>query len=188
MGEMFIAADCRFFDRAAAQSEFLEVDKYNDLLVTEINKAVDNEDSIIFSGKITKGTFEETKELFKKIKGFKYIIDYSNQTYFTVEQWHDIGFLYVWDTPGSIKAKILNEEGYIVLATDRDSLLSGKVKSNCYVAAAQSLSNQEERYKDKVLNISMYEWGFEPIELEERLPQIFDDMETFLSMEDEKEE
>lgn len=76
---------------------------------------------------------------------------------------------------------------YNIIVIGRPEYISHYKKEGCYVAAADSDLKQEELYKDKILNISLENWGFSPIETQEQLPQIFDDMELFDTMEETTE-
>ena len=48
----------------------------------------------------------------------------------------------------------------------------------------EELNGDYFKYQNKILNVSINKWGYEPLEIKDRLPCIFDDQELFLSMED----
>ena len=182
----YLVADAKFFDRAAAEQQGLSIRNYNETIVNNINSLVNDEDTVhfIFFGVITKGSFEQTKEIFDKMKGLKSIIDYNfSQTFFTKEQWKEIGFTQIWTNSCAEEAKINNQSTYIIIEIEKDHL-EKVLELNYYVAIAASMIGMKDLYKDRLLNISIEKWGLYPIELEEELPRIFDDQELFLSMED----
>lgn len=182
----YVAADCRFYDPAAAQEMGLSIDEYNQMVTDKINSYVRPKDGLILMGKITFGDLTQTKELIKKLNGTKYIIDYSIQGQFNSDEWKEIGFSHIWDCPGAVEKEIDGVKSFIILETTQEHLALDLLRPNCYIAAASSLINKGCRYKDKVLNISLNEWDFEPIEVGERLGQIIDDQELFARMEDKE--
>lgn len=182
----YLVADARFFDSDAAAQENMTVNEYNDMIINNINKEINDEDSIIFMGIITANIIkEDNKQLFNRIKGKKYIIDFHTQEIlFKKEEWSEIGFTHIWDSPGAIETTIKNKETLIIIETDEEDFLRDRLKTDYYIAVPQSISNMEELYKNKILNVSINKWGYEPLEIKDRLPRIFDDQELFLSMED----
>lgn len=186
----YIVADARFFDEDAAKQQEMSIEDYNNGIVNNINSVVkDNEAAhFVFFGVITKGTFEQTKELFSKIAGLKSIIDYNyNQTQFTKDQWKEIGFTQVWTNSCAEEAIVNGNKTYVIIEIEEGNL--EKVLSlGYYVAIAESLVSMQDTYKDRLLNISIGNWGLYPIELEEELPRIFNDQELFLTMKEDTPE
>ena len=186
----YIVADARFFDEDAAKQQEMSIEDYNNGIVNNINSVVkDNEAAhFVFFGVITKGTFEQTKELFSKIAGLKSIIDYNyNQTQFTKDQWKEIGFTQVWTNSCAEEAIVNGNKTYVIIEIEEGNL--EKVLSlGYYVAIAESLVGMQDTYKDRLLNISIGNWGLYPIELEEELPRIFNDQELFLTMKEDTSE
>lgn len=185
MGKVYLAADCNFFDEVAAQRNGNStVEEFNSFIVKSINSTVTLEDDIIFLGNITQGSFEENKELFEKINGKKYIIDSERQTQFTEEEWKEIGFTHFWNNNGAQRCVIDGKESIVTIEAVEELYKLDKLNKELYLAAPASLSGQKDRYSNKQLNISMEQWGYFPIEIRERLPQMIDDMELFNKMED----
>ena len=186
----YIIADARFFDEDAAKQQEMSIEDYNNGIVNNINSIVKDDEAahFVFFGVITKGTFEQTKELFSKIAGLKSIIDYNyNQTQFTKDQWKEIGFTQVWTNSCAEEAIINGNKTYIIIEIEEGNL--EKVLSlGYYVAIAESLIGMQDTYKDRLLNISIGNWGLYPIELEEELPRIFNDQELFLTMKEDTPE
>lgn len=186
----YIVADARFFDEDAAKQQEMSIEDYNNGIVNNINSVVkDNEAAhFVFFGVITKGTFEQTRELFSKIAGLKSIIDYNyNQTQFTKDQWKEIGFTQVWTNSCAEEAIVNGNKTYVIIEIEEGNL--EKVLSlGYYVAIAESLVGMQDTYKDRLLNISIGNWGLYPIELEEELPRIFNDQELFLTMKEDTPE
>jgi hypothetical protein len=168
----------------------MSIEDYNNGIVNNINSVVKDDEAahFVFFGVITKGTFEQTKELFSKIAGLKSIIDYNyNQTQFTKDQWKEIGFTQVWTNSCAEEAIINGNKTYVIIEIEEGNL--EKVLSlGYYVAIAESLVGMQDTYKDRLLNISIGNWGLYPIELEEELPRIFNDQELFLTMKEDTPE
>lgn len=182
----YLVADARFFDETAAKEQGLSIEEYNRKIVENLNSLISEEKfaHFIFLGTITKGNFEDTKKLFSQINGAKSLIDYNyNQTFFTQEQWKEIGFNFVWTNSCAEKTTINGKETYVVIEIEKENL-ERALKLGHYVAIAASLINYKELYKNHLLNISIGNWGLMPLELKEELPRIFDDQELFLTMED----
>lgn len=183
----YVVADARFFDSAAAKEQNLTVEQYNDMIITNINSVVADDDCIIFNGVITINlTLKENKELFSKIKGKKYIIDYDFQSIiYNISDWKEIGFSKVFNTPTAQKNIINKKESYVIIGIDKRQILGDLSGENHYIAVPESIYSTGELYKNRILNISIKNWNFEPIELGNRLPQMFDDQELFLLMKEE---
>lgn len=183
----YIVADARFFDEDAAKQQEMSIEDYNNGIVNNINSVVKDDEAahFVFFGVITKGTFEQTKELFSKIAGLKSIIDYNyNQTQFTKDQWKEIGFTQVWTNSCAEEAIVNGNKTYVIIEIEEGNL--EKVLSlGYYVAIAESLVGMQDTYKDRLLNISIGNWGLYPIELEKELPRIFNDQELFLTMKED---
>lgn len=181
----YLMADAKFFDSAAAEKQNLSITEYNNMIIDRINNTINEEDCIIFNGVITINlTLNENKELFSRIKGKKYIIDYDFQSViFSADDWRKMGFYKVFNTPGAQKSVINGEDSYVILATDKQTIMTDFRGKNKYIAVPGSIYDTGELYKNHILNISADLWNFEPIEIGERLPQIIDDQELFLRME-----
>ena len=186
----YLVADAKFFDSAAAKEQNLTVEEYNNMIINNINNTVKDDDCIIFNGVITINlTLKENKELLSKIKGKKYIIDYDFQSIiYSIADWKEMGFTKVFNTPGAQKNIINGRESYVILGIDKKEILGDLKGKDHYIAVPESIYSTGELYKDKILNISIKNWNFEPIEIGERLPQMFDDQELFLTMRENIEE
>ena len=55
-----------------------------------------------------------------------------------------------------------------------------------YIAAPESVVKMDKLYDNRILNISLNKWDFIPIDVANRLPQIIDDMELRLIIENNK--
>lgn len=184
--KIYLVADARFFDEDAAREQNMDINTYNQTIINNLNTFTSEKEPahFCFFGVITAGTMEQTKDLLSQLGGVKSLIDYNyNQSKFTIEQWKEIGFSFVWTNSCAQRSVINNKDTYVVIEVEKDHL--EKVLSlDYYVAIAGSMIGMEDIYKDKLLNISIQNWGLMPIELEEELPRIFDDQELFLRMED----
>lgn len=180
----FIVADARFFDKDAAHECNLTIDEYNNMVIKKINENITQNDFVILLGIISKGDLIQTAQVLNAINCKKGIIDYQNQEQFSIAEWRALGMDYVWNTPGAQECQINGKNEFIVIGINKDKIF--KDINKYYVATAQSILDTGKIYKDKILNISINQWNYEPIEIQERLPQIFDDQELFLRMEEKE--
>lgn len=182
----FIVADARFFDEDAAREQGMTIEDYNEMVIKKINENIKKEDYAILLGVISKGNLVQTSAVLQAINCNKDIIDYQNQHQFTIAEWRAIGINHVWDCAGAQHSQIMGKDSIIIIGNNKKEITEEQGKY--YIATAQSIVNTGELYKDKVLNVSMDQWDFEPIEVKERLPQIFDDQELFLTMKEDIKE
>ena len=186
MIKTYIAADTQFFNRAAAKTQHLSVDKYNQMVINKINETVSAEDYVILNGDISFGNEDETEEILNKIKAKTTILKRNGMALFTAIKNRRISLCHL---NIDIPANINNKESHVIILADSEKHLNNYLNTpNTYIAVASSIINQNEIYKRPYLNISLKNWDFIPIEIGERLPQIIDDYELFSSMEDIKEE
>lgn len=178
--------DMKLFDEQTAAKFGMSVDIYNKKIIEKINKKVSEEDMLIIGGIFTKGNFLQTLNLVSQIKAKKTLINREQYNLFSNEEYIELGFNHIWNVDGAQKVKYMNKD-YNIIVIGRPEYISHYKKEGCYVAAAGSDLKQEDLYKDKILNISLENWGFCPIETQEQLPQIFDDMELFNTMEETTE-
>ena len=167
----------------------MAVDEYNKMIIDNLNSLTSEYEPahFCFLGIITKGTFEQTKKLFSQLGGVKSLIDYNyNQTMFTHDQWKEIGFTYSWTNSCAQKSTVDGDETFVIIEIEKNNL-EKVLQLGYFVAIAGSMTGMKDIYKDRLLNISIANWGFMPLELEKELPQIFDDQELFLRMEEKKE-
>lgn len=181
MSEVYLAADTNFFDVAAAKNIGIELEEYNQHLVENWNQTVKSDDIVLLLGDISSGSLLDTKYLFSKINGKKKIISYQEENSFSEEDWKTIGVASVCNIGGWIDGLIEEEKTKVIIATSKEFLL--KLKNKKYCATAESLSQQKEIYKNKILNISIKNWNYCPLKYS-ILPQLIDNQILFNQMKD----
>lgn len=144
---------------------------------------MDDRDALLLCGDITYGDLDKTKELFSRLKGNKYLIDFSNKKPFTRKEWQSIGVSHVFDVNGFINGEIDGKDSKVVIFAKDKNLR--KILSEAYGAAPQSRTKQRNIYQDKILNLSIKEWGYAPI-LYEDIPRLVDNMVLFEKMENKE--
>lgn len=188
MVKTYIAADMRLFDREAAKKSGMSVERYNKKVIEKINETIPNEnDYVLLSGIISNGSVIGTLHLLSQIKAKKIILKRDALQQFSKEEWQKECTL-VCRLDGSQNVIINGRESILVLLASNEYLNTYLNLPDVYIAGAASDLGMEELYKKPMLNISLSEWNYEPVEIGERLPQIIDDMELFASMDEDKEE
>ena len=184
MSELYIAADVNFFNTEAAEElELNSVGDYNLGIIKQWNSIVKPEDTVLLLGNISNGSMVATKEVFSQLNGIKKIISYEAGNPFTKEEWKSIGISSICNICGYINGSIENEDKIVIIATTKKNLLI--FFKDYYCAAPGSILTQEEVFKDRILNISISNWGYMPIKYKD-LPQIIDNQILFNKMENEE--
>lgn len=190
MRRTYIAADLKLFDKNNAKKLHMSIEQFNQFLIDKINKMADSDDYVVFTGIVTCGSMIGTLYYLNQIKAKKQVLDKKSGLWFKDclgEKWKD-NFDYIFDYINDVTEGTINGEGAtIVIPNSIEQFDLMQQFDYVYIAAPNSFLNRKELYKDKVLNISIEEWNYEPIELGTRLPQIFDDMELFATMENKEE-
>lgn len=102
----YILADPKFFSKKAAQEAGLTEEEYNELLISNCNKTLTENDSLYLMGQITFGTLEETGNLLERIKCKKIeIMDFCEKD-FSKTDWNKIGVKTISNTNGMINGVI----------------------------------------------------------------------------------
>ena len=183
MLKTYVAADLKLFDKAAARKIHKTVEDYNDFIINNINKVVDKNDFVVLLGEISVGSTISTLNYLSKINSKIQILDEHFGKIFKETTKDEIPIDMSFVGLGHIS---LGEDFSIYIPNSKvdydlkKELLSDFV--NLRIAAPNSYINSDKLYNNRILNISLEEWGYEPIELGERLPQIIDDMEIFSKM------
>jgi calcineurin-like phosphoesterase family protein len=180
MSELYIAADVNFFNTEAAEElELNSVGDYNLGIIKQWNSIVKPEDTTLLLGNISNGSMAATKEVFSQLNGIKKIISYEEGNPFTKEEWQSIGVSSICNICGYINGNIENEDKKVIITTTKNLL---KFFKDYYCAAPGSFLTHEEIFKDRILNISINNWGYMPIKYKD-LPQIIDNQILFNKME-----
>lgn len=173
----FIVADAKFFN---TDIDGVSKEQYNERVIKNWNETVGFNDLVLLMGEISRGSFEETQELFSQLKGKKKIIDYKTGN-FSEQEWLKIGCNSVTCVNGAIAGTINNEESIVLfIASPRG--IESIVKDN-YAAAPCSTIPSKKRYEDRILNLSIEQWGYYPIEYRS-VPKMIDNQILFEKMED----
>lgn len=186
---VYIIADPRFNDVAAAQDVGLQVEEYNQFIVDRINSVVGDTDWLVFLGNIAEDT-TNLKHYIDQIKGSKDIYDFAKQTLCVSRgEAQELGFDYTYNVDCFTEEKVGDTKYYVTITSDLDYnaylSLSQSKDPEYYWAMPESRKNMGERLKNHILNISLRQWDYYPIKYDE-LPNIIDNIKLFNSMEDIK--
>lgn len=186
----YVVADLKLFDKAGAKKFHMTMEQFNQFLINKINKVADKDDYIVLIGIVTCGSIIGTLYYLNQIKAKKQVLDKKSGIWFKDclgDSWKD-NFDYIFDYINDVTEGTINGKGEtIVIPNSIEQFDLMRQLDYVYIAAPNSFLNREELYKNKILNISIEEWNYEPIELGTRLPQIFDDMELFATMKNKEE-
>ena len=188
MSKTYVAADPKLFDKAAAKAIHKTIEDYNDFIINNINKVVGENDFVVLLGVISVGSTISTLNYLSKIKGKIQIL---NEHYGKIFKEATRDEIPIDTSFAGISHISLGEEFSVYIPHSKIDYDLKKELLNDFntirIAAPNSYINSDKLYNNKILNISLNKWNYEPIELGERLPQIIDDMEVFSKMETKEE-
>lgn len=188
MAKTYIAADMRLYDKDMAKKYGMHIEAYNNNVIKKINETIDNEeDYVLLCGTISTGSTIGTLHLISQIKAKKIIFKRDQLIKDNLEMWHKISS-YMCETDGAQEADINGQHCTIIILASNRYLDKYLKLDNIYIVGAGSDLGIDEVYKKPLLNVSLENWNFCPLEIGERVPQIIDDMELFASMDENKEE
>lgn len=187
---VYIVADLMLSYEEAAEKFNLSIDQYNKRAIENINSIVEEDDWILFFGKLSNDSITNTKGMLNQIKGNKYLLDRYEQYKFAMlskEEWKDLGFNHVYGGYVGLVSKSIVEgekyEVYIdVLKKTLKSSLENKEKK--YIGTCQSKYKMDKIFDGKLLDLSFGSWDMSPIEYD-YLGQIIADQKLFESMKTE---
>lgn len=172
-----------FDDKAAEQfSNYMNkgykvnVEEYNQEIINNINKVTDSEDYLMLFGNITEGSLSDTKKYLSQLKSIWEVVDLKDQPLFKIEElWTDMGAKKALTLDGFIGGDIQNEQVNVIISTS-SSNVKFWLGTNHYIAMPEStgieneLLKENERYKDKIYNISLSAHNYKPV-LINQIPQ-----------------
>lgn len=180
---IYVVADPQFYNQKVAERRGLTVEEHNKSLIDNWNKTItDDEDVIILMGDISDGNYTQTKELFLQLTGKKKLIDFKDGKFSRLD-WEGILNSKPWCVNGAVSGDINGERAIVVILSNLGGI--EKMKETGYCAAANSLTHQNTIYKDRVLNLSIENWGYAPIAYM-AIPEMIDNMLLFESMNEEE--
>lgn len=187
---VYVVADAQFFDEAAAQKNNKTVDEYNEMIVQNWNSVINEDDWVLLMGIISNGTKEDNIELFNNLNGKKKYITYDKDNdVISLEEYKEYGFVSANNVPGFTKGIISGEDSTVIITGIKNYLFFKKYYNeefNKYYFAMPGSFKSKNIYSNKVLNISIENWGYSPIIYRE-IPQMIDNMILFESMKNEEE-
>ena len=184
MSKIFLAGDPYFNSSLEAKRLGLTVQEYNNKVVKGINEVAGKEDTIIFIGEIGEGDFFLTEQL-NRLNCSIMILDKHFYDDYTFGDYSNI-YIFVSSVDGVQDIIVDGQSCHLIYCASSAAvehfLKDKNVMRKSYIAAAAS-QGAKEIFKNRVLNVSLSEWDYKPLEISERIPQIIDDMKLFESME-----
>lgn len=187
----YLASDLCFFSTAAAKkAKKKTVKEYNEFIIEQINKTATKDDYVILNGELSKGSTIVTLELFSKIKAKKIILRSSGTIPFAdLNEWKKACY-FVLSIDGTSLTKILDKESKIIITSDPKRLEAYIKDPTNFVAAPQSILKEQTEIYDtnmRILNSSLSNFNYTPIEIGKELPTIIEDYELFAHMDETTE-
>lgn len=122
-------------------------------------------------GNITEGTINETKQFLSQLKATWDVVDLKDQPLIKLEEfWKSMGARKAITLDGFIGGTIDKEQTNVIISTCQSNVpfwLGGEH----YIALAESsgikneVLKEGELYRDKVLNISLANWDYYPVNI-----------------------
>lgn len=159
---IFIAGDIKLFDAAAAKKAGCSIEEYNEMVMTNWNKVVGENDMVVLLGEVSDGKFEETKIFFSKLNGNEFIYLNDNErtkaAHFTKNQFKEMGIqelcihsVIYGDVQG-------NNQRIYVLSWDNKEM-----KNDFYCVSTSSVVGEEKNFSNSTLNADVSLWGYAPL-------------------------
>ena len=186
---VYVAADTSFFSQEAAQENNQTIEEYNEMVINNWNSIIGNDDWVLLLGTISNGSKEDNIKLFNNLNGKKKYITYDKKSEISIDEYKEYGFTTVDNVPGFTKGKIDNQDSTVIIGGTSIYLFLKKnyrKEFNEYYFAIPGGLKSKEIYTNKVLNISIKNWGYQPIAYKD-IPNIIDNMILFKSMKNEEE-
>ena len=185
----YLIGDLRLYDRAQSLPLGYSIEGYNKYIIKRINQFVqDDNDIIILVGDISHGDFYQTVEVLSQFNGTLYLMSKQFQSFLndvTLKAYED-KIKPLWGISDFQDCSIGGEECRIIISSDAEEIYQLQFVDKTYVAAPESVVKMDKLYDNRILNISLNKWDFIPIDVANRLPQIIDDMELRLIIENNK--
>ena len=185
-GKTYLTGDTYFNDKVEANRLALTLEEYNDKIVNSINSVVKKEDVLIIIGEVGEGLDTLKEQLLRLnsdtiiILSEKFLNRYEGQLDNFVSS-----KIFVSSIDGVQDIDYQNNKYNLIYCANGKNLehytKKHDIMRKSYIAAAAS-QGTKEILKNRVLNVSLSEWGYEPLEISERIPQIIDDMILFETM------
>lgn len=157
------------------------------MVIDRINTKAKPDDYLILFGNITEGLITETKFYLSQLKAKWDVVDLKDQPLIKLEEfWKSMGARKALSLDGFIGGTIRGQKENVIISTNISNVKFWLGESH-YIAIAESaaipngLLKEGEIYRDKVLNISLANWDFFPINIYD-VPQLIDDELMFDEM------
>lgn len=173
MPELYVCADANFFKTKNEEDNMPLINKWN--------TTIKPEDYVLIVGNFSYGDTNETKNLIEQLNGKKKIMDYSTaiSKNIPIEDWESFGVKVSDYVHGWIKGDIEGKKTDVILATNKKCL---RTCENVYFAAAGSLMESKERFKNNCLNLSIELWDYAPVQYNS-IPYLIDNCLLYEKME-----
>lgn len=152
--ELYICADAKF-----NHEDYL----YNEYVIKKWNSFIKDEDTVLILGDFADSS-ETLLDIIPQLNGQIEFIDWDKERFpnLNEEEFEKLtaGRIYC---NGIVRGEINERDSYVIIAIDEGGLRGRDFNLELYYAAPQSLIHNKERYKDRILNLSIEHWGYAPI-------------------------
>lgn len=157
------------------------------MVVDRINTKAKSDDYLILFGNITEGTISATKEFLSQLEAKWDVVDLKDQPLIKLEEfWKSMGARKALSLDGFISGRIKDQQENVIISTTASNVQFWLGEDH-YIAMAESaaishnLLKEGEIYRDKILNLSIANWDYYPINVYD-VPRLIDDEILFNEM------
>lgn len=174
MGELYICADANFS---------VENNSYNEHVIKKWNSLIKDEDIVLVTG-IFADNLDILKSIVPQLKGKVELINWNgdnNLKTYSDEEILSTGIKKLFYANGWVRGIIGYEVKDVIIPVHKEVI----TKDKYYYAAPESLTGINERYRDKILNLSIKYWDYAPI-VYNQIPTLIDNCLLFEQMTEEE--
>lgn len=176
MGELYVCADANFS---------AEDIPYNEYVIKKWNNVVKDNDIVLVLGKFVEN-FQTLKDVVPKLNGKIEFIDWNEEHILGDIPKEDLLAAGVRDliySNGWVKGEINGAAADVIIGINRKGIKNRE--DRFYFAAPESLTGIKDRYKNKILNLSIEYWGYAPL-VYNQIPNLIDNCILFEKMENQE--
>lgn len=166
---VFLTSDLLLNNASAAQEQKLSTQEYNNMIINNWNQVVAQKDKVILLGDIGSRNMKEIKKILNTLNGYKFLADYDSNTSHSRDLWKWAGISQVWDIELHYD-EFFNNTFNKIWITNK---IQPNSNENEYFLVGNKISKISD-YEKRVINISMSNWDFTPLEMNNTIKMIKD--------------